>query len=100
MSKVISRSYLISGSYCNSKICCLFTFIPINVHFTLLQSFDSVVIQAYIPLAFLSYAVNELFDTKVKLFTVAQVCLPCSCLVVWSFCSSRYTNKPRMNVSQ
>lgn len=100
MCRVISRSYFISGSYFNSKICCHFTFMPINVNFTLLQSFDSVVIQAHIPLAFLSYTVNELFDTKVKPFTVAQVCLPCSCLVVWSFCCCRQTNKPRVNASQ
>lgn len=72
----------------------------INVNFTLLQSFDSIVIQLCIALAFLSYAVNELFDMKVKLFSVDLVCLPCSCLVVWSFGRSRYTNKPTVNVSQ
>jgi len=64
------------------------------MNFTLLRSFDSTVIQPYIPMAFLSYAVKELFDTEVKLVTVAQLCMPCSCLVVWSFWRSRYTDKP------
>lgn len=41
------------------------------MNFTLLQSFDSMVIQPYIPLPFLPFAVNELFGTGQ---TVAHCC--------------------------